>query len=585
MTIYEFGPFSFHTADRLLLREGHFVPLKPKILDLLLVLVENRGHIVEKDVLMKQVWPDSFVEENNLAVGISALRKVLGEGSDGQAYIENIPRRGYRFVAPVAIVAQPSEQLTTPTNLNHQDLPRTSIAVLPFKHMGSREDEEYLGLGITDALITRLSNVRQVIVRPTSAVRKYQDVLDPIAVGQELRVESVLDGSIQRSGQRIRVTVQLISVSNGAALWAAKFDEQFTDIFEVEDSISEQMTKALTLKLTSEEKVQLIKHHTEDSKAYQAYLRGRYFCNKRTPDDFKRAIECFQQAIVIDPNYALAYSGLADCYMHASSYNAVPPKEYIPKAEEAALKALEIDDTLAEAHLALGYHRIQIWDWSEAEKECKRAIELNPNYADAHRRYSTYLEAVGRLDDAKAEIKITLEIDPISLVFNTSLGFLFYLDRQPDQAIEQFLEVLELAPSYGPAHFFLGLAYVQKQMYDEAIAEYKKTVSLLGTDIEGLGYIGHTLAICGRLNEAYKVLDELLELSKRRYVEPYFLALIYTALDDKDRAFVWLEKGYQDHISTMGILKVDPMLDSLRDDPRFESLLQRMGLMTDNTYD
>jgi TolB-like protein/Tfp pilus assembly protein PilF len=578
MTIYEFGPFSFHTADRLLLREGHFVPLKPKILDLLLVLVENRGHIVEKDALMKQVWPDSFVEENNLAVGISALRKVLGEGSDGQAYIENIPRRGYRFVAPVAIVAQPSEQLTTPTNLNHQDLPRTSIAVLPFKHMGSREDEEYLGLGITDALITRLSNVRQVIVRPTSAVRKYQDVLDPIAVGQELRVESVLDGSIQRSGQRIRVTVQLISISNGAALWAAKFDEQFTDIFEVEDSISEQMTKALTLKLTGEEKQQLVKHHTEDSEAYQAYLRGRYFWNKRTPDDFKRAIECFQQAITIDPNYAIAYSGLADCYIHVSVYSVLSPKEYLPKAEATALKAIQLDDTLAEAHASLAFHKTQIWDWSGADKEYKRALELNSNYAATHQWYSIYLRVVGRFDEAIAEMKIALELDPLSLSFNAGLGFCFYAARLYNQAIEHLLAALELDSNFGATHFFLGLAYTQKKMYDEAIVSYQKARTLLADLPEALAYIGHAYAMSGNRDEAQKVLDELLEILPQRYVEPYFIASIYTALDEKDQAFAWLEKGFEDHIASMANLKVDPMLDNLRDDPRFESLLQRMGL-------
>jgi TolB-like protein/Tfp pilus assembly protein PilF len=581
MAIYEFGPFSLHTTDRLLLREGHFVPLKPKILDLLLVLVENNGRIVEKDALMKQVWPDSFVEENNLAVGISALRKVLGESVEGQSYIENISKRGYRFVAPVAVIAQLSEQPATTTNQNPRTgSPRTSIAVLPFKHIGSREDDEYLGLGITDALITRLSNVRQVIVRPTSAVRKYQDVLDPIAAGQELRVESVLDGSIQRSGQRIRVTVQLISVANGAALWAAKFDEQFTGIFEVEDSISEQVTKALTLKLTSEEKVQLVKHHTEDSEAYQLYLRGRYLVNNRKSlDGFKKAIEYFQKAIAIDSNYALAYSGLADCYIYASSQNVVPPKEYLAKAEEAALKALQLDDTLAEAHLSLGFHRDEVWDWSGAEREYKRAIELNPNLLNSHQRYASYLRTMGRFDEAIAEIRSALELDPLSLSIKLSLGICFYVAREYDLAIEHLSGVLELDPNFSQAPLCLGLAYEQKLMYDEAITEYKRAVSSKVCELEALAYISHAYAMSERKDEAKKILDELLELSQQRYVEPYFIALIYTALDEKDQAFAWLEKGYEDHFLTMGVLKIDPMFDGLRDDSRFESLLQRMGLV------
>lgn len=574
---YEFGAFSLNVSERLLLREGQAVLLKPKVLDLLLILVQNSGHILEKDVLMKQVWADSFVEESNLAVNISALRKVLGKGNDGQAYIENISKRGYRFVADVVMLEHSPHQLTT--NGKHPaSSGRTSIAVLPFKHIGSGEDDEYLGLGITDALITRLSNVQQVIVRPTNAVRKYQDVMDPIAAGQQLRVESVLDGSIRRSGQRIRVTVQLVSVADGASLWAEKFDEQFRDIFEVEDSISEQVTKALMLRLSRAEKEQLVKHHTKDAKAYQAYLRGRYCCDRRTKDSLKKAIAYFQQAIAIDPNYAAAYCGLAQCYIIVSSFQVLPAKEYLPKAEEAVLKALQLDDTVAEAHAILGIYKVGIWDWSSAEITYKRAIELNPNYAAAHQWYAGYLMIVGDFKKAEMEIRKALECDPLSITCNINLANIFYFSRQYDRAIEQVLGILELDPNPVQGHpIILGLAYEQKNMHDEAIIEFKKALSFQTMESETLAYIGYSYAKSGRKEEAQKVLDELLEMSKQDYVEPFFIALVYTALGEKDEAFVWLEKGYEEHILTMGELKIDPMFDSLRNDPRFENLLQRIG--------
>jgi TolB-like protein/Tfp pilus assembly protein PilF len=583
MPIYEFGPFTLNAAEHTLLCDGRVVPLKPKILDLLLVLVQNSGHILEKNVLMNHIWPDSFVEESNLAVSISALRKVLGKGQEGQPYIENVPKRGYRFLADVVAFEHPVHQLQTKASEKPRTEPgRPSIAVLPFKHIGSGEDE-YLGLGMTDALITRLSNVRQVIVRPTNAVRKYQEALDPIAAGKELRVESVLDGSIQRSGQRIRVTVQLVNVADGASLWAEKFDEQFTDIFEVEDSISEQVAKALTLQLTREEKEQLVKHPTQNTEAYQAYLRGRYFWSKRTPESFKKALDYFQQAIEIDPNYALAYCGLADYYIWVSGFNLVPPKEYLVKAEEAALKALHLDETLSEAHTSLGHHKVLTWDWLGAEKAFKRAIELNPNNADAHYRNAVYLQVFGCFDEAISENRKALEIDPLSIGF-VGLGISFYFARHYDRAIEHLSDILEINPNFGAAHFYLGLAYEQKKMHDEAITEFKKTTSLLGNELEVLAYIAHTFAASGRHGEAQKTLDELLELSQHRFVEPYFIALIYTALDEKDQAFAWLEKGYEEHFGTMGALKVDPMFDSLRDDPRFENLLQRMGLLAEGEH-
>ncbi|MBI3653915.1 MAG: winged helix-turn-helix domain-containing protein [Acidobacteria bacterium] len=582
MPIYEFGAFHLNAGERLLQRDGQAVSLKPKILDLLLFLVQNSGCVLTKDAIMKAVWADSFVEESNVYVSVSALRKILEADTKGRVFIENVPKRGYRLVAEVT-VREPNARAVKSHDQHTNGAAKTALAVLPFKYIGAGEEDEYLGLGLTDALITKLCNVRQVIVRPTSAVRKYQEAVDPLAAGRELRVGAVLDGSIRRAGQRLRVTVQMVNIADGAALWAGQFDEQFTDIFAVEDSISTQVIKALMLQLTREEQARLVKHHTENPEAYQLYLQGRYCNEKRTAESLKKAVEYFQRAIEIDPNYALAYCGLADCYIYGSGYNVFPPKEYLSQAGEAALKALQLDDSLAEAHSALGHYGVYIWDWAGAEREYKRAIELNSNHIVTHRRYASYLVAMARFDEAEAESRKGMELNPLSSRANYNLGYTFYFARQYDRAIEHLSRMLELEPDLRALYaILLGLAYEQKGMHDEAIAEYNKALSLQTMEFEILSYIGYSYATSGRINEARKVLDELLEASQQHYVEPYFIALLYTALGEKDEAFAWLEKGYEEHILTMGELKVDPMFDSLRDDPRFTDLLQRMGFLTNN---
>ncbi len=565
--LYRFGPFLLNPTEQLLLRDGQPVALKPKLFDLLLILVENSGHVLHKNELIEKIWPNTFVEESNLTVSIFALRKALGDDHDNHSYIETVPRRGYRFVAKVievrdegaGRVAGKRARLRSGYERLGAGPDVTRLAVLPFKPIGAAADDEYLGLGLADALITKLTSLRQIRVRP-------------------LKVDALLDGSIQRARKRIRVTAQLVDARDGATLWAENFDEKLGDIFSLEDSLSDQVVRALSLKLTGEERKHLIKRHTASTEAYQAYLKGRYFWNKRTAEGFNKGVEYFEHAIALDPNYALAYVGLADCYQLLGGYFALPSRETIPKARKALLEALQLDDTLAEAHASLAHLRAREWNWSDAEKEFHRAIELNPNYVTAHHWYSIYLKEMGRFDEAWAEIKMAEQLDPVSLNINTSVGALLYFMREYDQALEQLRATLELDPVYPFAHFNLGMVYEAKEMYHEAIKHYRKTQTILGKNLELMAYLAHAYALSGRRGEAQKLLDELKKPSDHGYELRYYIAVIYVGLGEKDQAFAWLEGAYNERDEMLGVLKVDPMLDSLRADPRFTSLLERVGL-------
>ncbi|MFN0086636.1 MAG: tetratricopeptide repeat protein [Blastocatellia bacterium] len=633
--LYEFGPFRIDPSQRVLFREGKPVALPPKIFETLLALVERSGQIVEKDKLIKEVWPETIVEENNLAQYISALRKTLGDGRHEHRYIETIPRRGYRFTAEVREVRDEAAELiirdqataslkineetgeiepepaaqeteaagsgfrhrnprrailiitapalalagvifwvivrTTPADTRAGQTPfRGSIAVLPFKALDASEREEYLGLGMADTLITKLSNIGQIKVRPTSAVRKYAgQEQDALAAGREQRVDAVLEGSIQRLGDRIRVTVRLLSVRDGSPLWAYKRDEAGTDLFKLQDSISEEVAGALMLKLTGQEKERLTKRHTDSIEAYQAYLKGRYFWNKRTPHDLMKAVEHFQQAVSIDPNYALGYAGLADCYVFLTAG---------AKRDEALRKALELDGALVEAITTQAFHLCaQRWEWSNAERLFKRAIELNPNYPPARQWYAYHLAALGRFPEAMDEINRARELDPLSLIINTDAGHILYLSRRYDQAIDAYRRVLDMEPGFSTARLRLGEAYQQKGMVEEAIAEFQKALSL-SKDPTIEAWLGRAYAVSGKKDKARKILGVLKKIHKRDPHWFFQIAIIYEGLGEKERAFEWLEKGSEPEAGYLTLLKVDPIVDGLRSDPRFGILLNRIGL-------
>ena len=456
-----------------------------------------------------------------------------------------------------------------------------SLAVLPFKSLSADGSDDYLGMGIGETLTTRLSSLRLLTVRPTSDIRKYAAAeKESAVVGRELGVDSVLDGSIQRMGERIRVTARLVSVRDGSLLWADNFDESFTDIFKVEDSISGKVAAALALKLSGEQQKRLMKRYTEDAEAYRLYLKGRYFWNKRTEKDFNRGIAQFQLAIENDPGYALAYAGLADSYIGLTFYNFAVPHETMPKAKAAALNALALDNTLAEAHTSLAHVLVNYdWNWSEAEKEFKRSIELKADYATAHQWYAIhYLTATGRLEEALQEMKQALELEPTSLVMNTFMGAtLFYMGRY-DEAIDQCRKTIEMDPNFAVAHWHLGLAYEQKQMFDAAIKEFQSSVSLSGDSPLMIAALGHAYAMSQKKREANQILRQLNELSKQRYVSPYDVAAIYVALGKNEQAFQFLEKAYQEHSFHLVYLNVSPQFKSIRSDPRLQDLVQRLGL-------
>jgi TolB-like protein/DNA-binding winged helix-turn-helix (wHTH) protein/Flp pilus assembly protein TadD len=659
---------------RLLLRDGQCVPLTSKVFETLLALVSRGGEVLEKNELMRLLWPDTIVEENNLTQNVSVLRKALGDARHEHRYIVTIPGRGYSFVATVketyadeevspegksaarpfmeaarmgddgespdgksrdgarvtsfgrnghtaAMVSgtQPNTWRTlhtwrtlldagwwravTPSSrqrvmalsvlllfavtalsylwiISKSRPPLKasapgSIAVLPFKLLGDEARDEYLGSGMADALITKLSNIRQISVRPTSAVIRYVGgkSTDPLAAGRELGVDSVLEGTIQRADERVRVTVQLISVRESKTLWAHSFDERFTDIFTVQDSISAQVAQALTLKLTGEEQRLLAKRYTDNVEAYQSYLRGRYFMNRRNEEGLLKAIAYFTEAIELEPGYALAYAGLADAYSVLGFYQfgARAPEEVFQKAKAAATRAIELDETLAEAHASLALARLDVdQDEAGAEREYRRSIELNPNYAPAHHWYSDFLAMMDRQDEAMAEIKLALELDPLSLVINATLGERLFYARRYDDAAAQLRKTLEMEEGFGPAHYLLGLTYEQKGMYEQALAELGRARELSGGSPWMVAAFGHTLAMAGRRHEAQKVLVELKELSRRRPVSPYDMATVYTGLDEKTQAFEWLQKSYKPQVRRL--LKADPRMDRLRLDPRFQEI-------------
>jgi len=459
-----------------------------------------------------------------------------------------------------------------------------SIAVLPFKPLQADRSDASLELGMTDSIIVKLSNLGRITVLPWSAVRRYTAPdQDAIKAGRELGVESVLDGSIQRLQDRIRVRVSLVRVKDGKSLWADQFDEKFTDIFTVQDAISERAAAALELRLGSNETSRLRKRDTENTDAYQAYLRGRYFLGNRGAENLKKAVEKFNYALVLDNKYALAFAGLADCYNLLPSYGSLSPVEAYPKAREAATEALKIDDTIAEAHTALARIKANYdWDWPGAEAEFKRAIELNPNYSSAHYFYAlNYLVPMGKLAEAAAELRRARELEPFSLIINTNLGVISYYEGQYDQAIEQYRKALELNPRFVTAHLRLIDVYTETGRYDEALAEQELIVEPVGTENPTyLKQLKEALRQSGSQGYWRKRLDQAKEKIKEKeeYVPATSVAGAAARLGDNEQAFEWLEKAYEERDEGLTRLKLDPRYKSLRADLRYADLLRRINL-------
>ena len=455
-----------------------------------------------------------------------------------------------------------------------------SIAILPLVNESADPDLDYLSDGITDSLIDSLSLLPRlrVIARTTVFRYKGRDV-SPQEVGNELNVQAVVMGRIRQLKENLTIKIELINAVNGAQLWGEQYHRKFEDIFAVQEETAHKISEKLRLKLTSQEKKRITKRQTDSVEAYQLYLKGRYFWDKRTADWMKKGTAYFQQALDSDPNYALAYVGLADSYNTFATIGALSPQDACPKAKAAATKALEIDGGLAEAHASLAYVKNHYdWDWRGSEKSFKRAIKLNPNYSIAHHWYGICLMPSRRFDESIAQMKVALQLDPLSLIINTGIGLPYYFLRRYDEAIELYQKALDMDPSFFPAHIYLGLAYEQKMMYEEAVSEFHKALSFSQDNTFFMAWLGHTLAVSGEKDKAEQMLARLNELSKQKYVSCYGIAEIYAGLGDKEQALFWLEKSYQERSWWLVHLAIDPRFDDLRSDSQFTNLVQRVGV-------
>ncbi len=513
------------------------------------------------------------------SIVLKALRK---EPQNRYSSVEQFSDDISRHLEGLPVSAQHSLATTLKLAIETSDAPVQSrtIAILPFRMLHVQEKgDEYLGPGMADALITKLSNIRRIVVRPTSSVLKYaHGEYDPLAAGYELDVGYVLDGRVQRVGDRVRVTVQLINMRDGAPSWAASFDEKFTDILSLEDSISAQVAQALIPRLSGEEQEILSKRETENPKAYQAYLKGRYYWSGYTEEGLAKAILSFMEAIEEDPDYAHAHAGVADYYNWLGVWGMLPPRESFAAAKDAAARALELDPTLAEAHTSLAFAMwAHDWDWVGAEREFKRAIELNPSYAVAHHWYSYLHGAMGRHAEAITEIQWAQKLDPLSPILGAIAGFTFYNARQYDRGLEELQKALELEHDNVITLQSFGWVYGGKGMYTEAISASRKAAAVSQRSPLALWTLGYVLAAGGQHQEAREVIGELEEASKKLYVSPYYIALIYAGLGEWDEMFAWLEKAYENRDWWLLWLRVEPRFDQVRSDPRFQDLLRRIG--------
>ncbi|HYO64052.1 MAG TPA: tetratricopeptide repeat protein [Pyrinomonadaceae bacterium] len=590
---YAFGSFRLDLEERLLTQEGRPVPLAPKVFDTLLLLIERRGRVVGKDEMMSLLWPDRFVEESNLTQNVFTLRKALDEGVDKIQCIETIPRRGYRFVAPVSelqeeVAAPAGGDFTPPGEAAGEESAArreeavTSLAVLPMSLESDDPDVEFLTDGLTESIINSLSRLRHLRVVARSVVFDYKgQKVEPQKVARALGTDAVLVGRALLMGNVLIIRAELVDAANGWQIWGDQYTRPLSDILKVQDEIAASISERLLSKLSADEKGQLGKHHTENPDAYQLYLKGRYYWNKRTAEGYRRAIEEFERAVRLDPAYALAYSGLADSYVAYDFYGILPPWEISPKAKDAAIQALSIDDTLAEAHTSLACVKMMYErDWAGAEREFRRAVELDPTYAHAHNWYAHFLMAMGRIEESFAQSQMALRLDPLDDSVNQYLGWHYIHARQFDRAIGQLEKTLAHKPDFFLARTTLGMAYVQRGDFEKGIEEFEKARRVESPSLL-TAFLGHAYAMAGRLDEATSALEELKELSKRTYVPPYSIALIHTALNEKKEAFEWFEVAYAGQNEWLNWIKVAPEVDSLRGDERFTDLMRRLDLEPD----
>jgi len=626
-----FGVFEVDFAAGELRKHGIRIKLRgEQPFQVLSILLEQPGEVITREELCKKLWPaDTFVDfEHSLATAIGKIREALGDSADNPRYIETLPRRGYRFIANVTVLsADPLNKVQPAT----RDIPRAedhgqvelaskaevpkpqpwarawkisafalvpalvilmawivhsasrpssnirSLAVLPLESLSGDASQDYFADGMTDELITDLGKISALRVISRTSVMPYKRVRKSLPqIARELSVDAVVEGTVLRSGEQVRITAQLIQASADKHLWAESYEGDLRDTLALQKKVARAIAEQIRINLTPQEQAVLKNVKVVNPEAYEAYLKGRYFWNKRTADGLKKAIDYFNQAIEKDPNYAQAYTGLADSYALLGDweYGILAPKEAFPRAKAAATKALELDNTLGEAHTSLAFSLdLFDWDWASAEREFRRAIELNPGYATAHHWYAWHLSEMGRNREAIAEMRKAQNLDPLSLIISADVAEILLVAHSYDQAIEQSRKTIDMDPNFAVAHYELGQALVQKHMYKEAIAELQKAIELSGGSTTCTSNLAFAYAASGRRKEAVKILSDLKNRSKQNASE---IALMYVGLDEKDQAMTWLEKAYEQRFNPSILLR--PAFDPLRSDPRFQNLVRRIGL-------
>lgn len=567
---YRFDDVFVQLDNFRVLKSGRARTLEPRAFDLLIYLIEHRGRVIEKQELFEHVWKEIFVTDNALSQEIRNIRQAIGDDAGSPRYIETVPKHGYRFIANV------SEQ-------NHSSTPTSpsSIAVLPFANLSVDPDNEYFCDGLAEDLLNALAKVNKLrVVARTSAFSFKHQELDVREIARQLNVDTILEGSVQKDGKRLRILTQLIDAANGYHLWSERFDRQIDDVFAIQDEIALAVVDKLKVELFGDEKNALVKRYTENLEAYHLYLKGRHFWNQRfVPGAMQQAIRCFEQAIKTDPNYGLAYTGLADCYNLLGLWQFRAPHEVFPAAKTAAEKALQLDDALAEAHASLAFMKMLYeWDWRGAETGFKKAIELNPNYAPTHLWYAHYLCAMTRFGEAITQVEQAQDFDPLSLSINANVGLVFYWAREYKLAIDQLEKTIELDRNFGLSYFYLGFPLLEEGRHEEAVAAFRKAVETTGGMPLALIDLGYAYGRAGNRAAAEKVLREVQAKFKKQYIPVSALAWIYLGLGESDKVFESLDHAYEEHSPLLTWLKIYPEFDGLRSDRRLKEHLRRIGL-------
>lgn len=621
--IYEFEEFRLDAkSHRLFRREtGKAVRMQPKAVEVLLALIENRGRLLTKDELLDSVWSGAFVEESNLTQTIFVLRKAIGDDPKEPRFILTVPSRGYQFIGDVREI-RPGDEVLDDGYLSEKrsasaapaaEGQRTvlitlscilaavlflsavyrfapmakrsppeirTIAILPFEDLSDGQQDKYLGVGIADVLSKQFAGVRSITVRPFQSVLKYVDRRDDRkTIGQELQVDAVVEGRIQRIGDRLRVSVQLIRVADDSTIWTESFDDAFTNFFAVQDSISNKVATSLALRMDDSEQRRFAQRGTADVEAYQAYMRGRYFWNKRSPENLYKAIEQFTDATKRDPDYALAYTGLADCYQLLPEYWAAEPKEAFPKARAAAERALSKDSNLAEAHTSLAYTQaFYEWDWAGAERSFKWALELDPNYATAHQWYAEYLEAKGRFDEARRHLDRALEIDPASPIMMAGIAGWHHITRDFGGSIEQSKKIIAMDPNFAFGYYYLGVSSSHIGQDREAVDAYARLLTLFGEPSVVVEQLEQAYAAGGIHAYNAKRAEQMETMPHLKMLPHFNRAFVYTKAGDAENALRELRRSVERHERLVVYLKYAPDFDPIRADPRYEQLVKQIGL-------